>query len=1327
MFIAVSGVVCAVASLLPRATSDPAVWQTLPLGTCLGLALAGLALWTQQSRQSLRVVQLSRGLLTSYVLTLAVVEIFFPLDGSGAATAGLLGGPRTPLLSVTLLAALAASLLLSPREGDVARSPLPIYLAGAVVAVGIGLAMTFGFPLGGAGALVPDLAASIAFILLGLAVLLSRPKSRVVRVLFAPTASGRMVRRLLVGAVLVPAILSRLCIFFASRGVIELDHAALLLAGGLLACGFLISVYIAETAIDQEDSHASAGREKNQIASRLELQAAQLQEMVSLRTRELFDANASLRAAAESNALLALAANHITNGVCITDALGRVEWTNAALERLTGFRLEDIKGRKPGSYLHGSGTDTAAIARMRQAIRVGDPCKAEILNYSKTGQSFWQLVDIQPVRDQSGRVINFISVHTDISTQRLAQQRLETLNQRLELATRAADLGVWEWNSTAKKFLWDARMMVIYGVIPREFDGSMAMASYALHPEDRDRVLAAFEAAQSSDDNFDQSFRLLRPDGSTRYIHSQGIVQRDASGKLISITGTCRDITAEREASHKTAALNERLKLALSSSNYGVWELDVATEDLVWDDRMAEIYGVRRESPSTQRERWRKALHPEDREAVAARARDVISGRLPSYDTEFRIIRADGSIRHIEAHGYLQRDSRGQPLRLVGLNRDITAERQLREALRVAEHRWQLALQSTNDGVWDWDIEAGVRYHDERWARMLGYDLGEIPTTQAGWRDLLHPDDAAACEAVARIHIEGRAAFYQHEHRMRAKNGEWKWILDRGKVVSRANDGRALRMVGTHTDITERKWLEQRLRQTEELASRVSQLAHIGGWELDLATSHLIWSPIVGQIFEFEPTHHATLGEMLDLFLPEARATLQNAMREASTKAAAFDLELPAITAKGRRIWARVLGMPEFWNGRAESIQGAIQDITARHDSEESRRQLEVQLFQAQKMETLGTLAGGIAHDFNNLLTGIIGYHELAADSLEPDHPARLCLAEARNASLRARELVEQILTFGRQSVSEEHGPMDLALVLDEARRFLRATIPASITITTDANANCPRVLADATQIHQVILNLGSNASHAMRAHGGELKIVLTAAEISSEQAAALGGVTAGSYACISVSDNGHGMDNATLRRIFDPFFTTKNTREGTGLGLAVVHGIVRAHRGAIDVKSQVGVGSTFHIYLPAAQEENILDDSGFLPAPRGVGQFVGVVDDEEVVGSCTKLALESKGYRAIAYDSAELFLAALRQGDHPFDVLLTDQTMPGMQGTELAAAARLLRPNFPVVIMSGYFSKISSQALDELGRVELLAKPFTTDELARAVNRGLYPAKYDA
>ncbi|HET7535684.1 MAG TPA: ATP-binding protein, partial [Candidatus Didemnitutus sp.] len=348
------------------------------------------------------------------------------------------------------------------------------------------------------------------------------------------------------------------------------------------------------------------------------------------------------------------------------------------------------------------------------------------------------------------------------------------------------------------------------------------------------------------------------------------------------------------------------------------------------------------------------------------------------------------------------------------------------------------------------------------------------------------------------------------------------------------------------------------------------------------------------------------------------------------------------------------------------------------------------------------------------------GYQDLAIDALPEGEDARNYLAASRDASLRARELVDQILTFSRQAGSEKV-PVNLGQVVEDARRFLRATVPATIKIEVEVAPDSGRVLADATQIHQVLLNLGSNAAHAMRATGGTLQFTVAPVMLDSSQAAALNHLEPGRYIRLECRDTGHGMDEETQKRIFDPFFTTKEVGQGTGLGLSVVHGIMQAHRGAITVWSAPGRGATFTLYLPIAEtavEEEIVAHATL---PRGTGELIAVVDDEDIVRSFAQMALEKTGYRVASFDSPAQCLEAVRKRPDDFALLLTDQTMPVMKGIELAAEIRGLSVKIPIVIMSGYFSRISPEKLAQIGHVSLLSKPFTNDELARTVHRTLY------
>jgi PAS domain S-box-containing protein len=902
-------------------------------------------------------------------------------------------------------------------------------------------------------------------------------------------------------------------------------------------------------------------------------------------------------------------------------------------------------------------------------------------------------------------------------------RELNDTTRRLQLALQSGDYGVWDLDVTSGRLIWDERMRAIYGVGPDQSEGPREKWLNLVHPDDRARIEALIDQHIANGTAFEAEFRIVRPDGEVRHIATRGTVHRDPAGRNARVVGLNRDISTEREREQALSALNQRLLFVLNATGCGVWEYEFATDRMQWDDHLLDIYGLRREQLTGSAEKdWSVHVHPDDLPEATAQLEAVVAGRQVQFQQQFRIVRPDGAVRFLMSHGYLLRNASGRAERMVGFDSDITEQHELREQLRIVEERWRLALAGNNDGVWDWHVATGEIFRDARVAEIIGYDPEELAGRRHLWEELGHAEDLPATNTALAEHLEGRTPVYQVEYRLRHKDGRWVWVLDRAKVVARDPKGRPLRVTGTLTDITPRKQMEEQLRHGEEMSLQLGRLAQIGAWEWDLGTSRLSWSPEMFRIHEVELGYEPTLERSLDFYPPGSREALQDALRQAERAGTGFDLELPFTTARGHQLWVRVLGRAEMREGRAARLYGAFQDITARRDAEEMRRQLEGQLFQAQKMETLGTLAGGIAHDFNNLLTGILGYQDLALDTLPEGDDARHCLIAARDASLRARELVDQILTFSRQAGSEKTS-VDLGQVVEDARRFLRATVPATIRIDVEKAPDCGRVMADATQIHQVLLNLGSNAAHAMRATGGAMRLSLEPEELDEAAATALGDLEPGRYVKLEFSDNGHGMDETTRRRIFDPFFTTKEVGQGTGLGLSVVHGIIQAHRGAITVQSAPGHGATFTMHFPEARGEAGEDSVDSTTLPRGNGELVAIVDDEDLIRRFVQDALEKFGYRVASFDSPARCLEALRKNTGDFALLLTDQTMPVMKGIELAAEVRSMAPRLPVVIMSGYFSRISSEKLAQIGHVALLSKPFTNAELARVIHRDIQSA----
>lgn len=377
------------------------------------------------------------------------------------------------------------------------------------------------------------------------------------------------------------------------------------------------------------------------------------------------------------------------------------------------------------------------------------------------------------------------------------------------------------------------------------------------------------------------------------------------------------------------------------------------------------------------------------------------------------------------------------------------------------------------------------------------------------------------------------------------------------------------------------------------------------------------------------------------------------------------------------------------------------------------------QLRQAQKMEAIATLAGGIAHDFNNTLGAIIGYTQLTIYKLPPDDPLRNYLEQVLNASYRARDLVYQILTFSRRT-EQKKKPVRIGSIIKEDLKMLRAPIPATIDIRQNIDPQTGSIEADPTQIHQVFMNLCTNAAHSMEEKGGVLEVILENIEVHEAEAAGHPDIRPGSYIKLTVRDTGCGMSAEIIERIFDPYFTTKNKGEGTGLGLAVVHGIVKSHEGAIFVESTPGKGTQFHIYFPRTQEkaDTVKKQSpGKLPQGK---ESILFIDDDNVLAYMGKKALEHLGYRVDPKTDAQDALDKFRDSPENYDIIITDLTMPKITGEKLAQEVMKIRPDIPIILCTGHSERIKDEKLESLGIRKVLIKPLELNELARAIREVL-------
>ncbi len=406
--------------------------------------------------------------------------------------------------------------------------------------------------------------------------------------------------------------------------------------------------------------------------------------------------------------------------------------------------------------------------------------------------------------------------------------------------------------------------------------------------------------------------------------------------------------------------------------------------------------------------------------------------------------------------------------------------------------------------------------------------------------------------------------------------------------------------------------------------------------------------------------------------------------------------------------------------GNFTGVEGIARDISKLKKTEEEKKRLEESLRQSQKMEALGTLAGGIAHDFNNILNAIQGYTELVKDNLPEETEDRKYLDSVLSAAVRAKELILQILMFSRKGKPLKK-LINLSLIIEEAINLIKQTIPATVKISTDIDRNTGSVQADRTQLHQIVLNLCTNAYHSLENEKGEISIELKQLEPGEYSPAKQ--VNSGEvlYALFTVKDTGSGIAPETIPRIFDPFFTTKEN--GTGMGLAVVHGIIQEHGGAIEVESEFGIGTVFRVYLPLSGNKT-KEDKAIIMIPQSGTEKILFIDDEPSLVNLGKIILENLGYNVLATTSVLEALEMFRKDPDSFDLVITDQTMPQMPGDQFAGEIINIRPTMPVIICTGHSSVLDEEKAREIGIKEIIMKPFDRKTLAGTIRKVLDKSK---
>jgi len=846
----------------------------------------------------------------------------------------------------------------------------------------------------------------------------------------------------------------------------------------------------------------------------------------------------------------------------------------------------------------------------------------------------------------------------------------------------------------------------LLGYAPTDFTDTPGFWADHIHPEDRPRVFEELSRLFTQD-RYAYEYRFRHKDGAYRSMHDAMRLVRDPSGAPLEIICCWTDVTERRQMEEALSMYEERFEKTFRSSPMAM-VVSSFKEGRILDANPAflKMHALEGEE-AIGRTGIELGLwdDPGERDRIAARLK--AAGWLVNIERVFRKKSGESgawlySVELIEVQG--------EPCALILIN-DITELKKAEQLVKDSEARYRNIVEIS---------PVAIAVHMEGkvvFCNRAAFDLfgAESPEDLLGRpiHEIVHPDNLEAARQRIQRMMAGEKGLYPVEDRYVSLDGQ---IIDVEVMATPlAYEGRPALQVIVQ-DVTEKKKMLREINERRQEYQDIFENIIDIFYRTDNDGKIVILSPSVKEIFGYSPDE--VRGKPLSgLYLhPEQREEFLAALRE---KGRMEGYEAEMIRKDGSVIWISTnAGVYRDENGNILGVQGVARDITAFKRVEKERQELERHLQHAQKLEAVGTLAGGIAHDFNNILSSVIGYAELSLGTLPAGSDAAEDIAQVLKAATRARDLVRHILAFSRQT-EQERIPMEPHLVVKEVMGLIRSTLPATIEIRQDT-APAGAILGDPTQIHQVVMNLCTNAYHAMRDKGGVLDVRVKRVTVDAGTQDAPPDLPAGAYVRIRISDTGCGMSPKVLERIFDPYFTTKAEGEGTGLGLAVVHGIVKGHQGSIDVHSEPGKGSLFHVYLPVIEGEAEADEGlSDEPLPRGAERVL-FVDDDPAIANLGKIMLEQLGYKVSVRSNGIDALKLFRSDPERFDLVMTDMTMPVMTGEGLSLEIMRIRPNIPVILCTGFSHAMDRKKALALGIREFLMKPLVRRDVATTVRRVL-------
>ena len=894
-----------------------------------------------------------------------------------------------------------------------------------------------------------------------------------------------------------------------------------------------------------------------------------------------------------------------------------------------------------------------------------------------------------------------IGVFRDITESSAAREALRRSEERLRQVAEAAGAFVWEVDSKGLYLYANQLAEQILGYTPEEIVGKLHFYDLFV-PETRGEMkAAAFEVFGRR-----EPFRAflnwnVRKDGAVVALETTGTPVLDADGTLLGYRGADTDVTERMRTEAALRESEERFRNMADTAPVMIW---VSGPDKLctffnkpWLDFTGRIL------EHELGDGWAAGVHPEDLERCLATYSSSFDAQR-SFRVEYRLRRADGQYRWIIDHG-IPRYREGEFTGYIGSCIDVTERKLMEDRLRANEAQLKDAQRLAKVGSWELDVAAdSIRWSDEMF-RIFGL-TDETPSNFSALLNRLHPNDRQKLlETDHKVRSSPGPAGV--EYRILRPDGEVRFV--RSIIEAIRNDrGALVRIVGATQDITEEVKARELLRESEQRLKTAERMTHVGNWTWDIKTNHVAWSEEIFRIFGRPENYAPSFEGFLEAIAPHDRTRTQEAIQEciAARRGGSIELQVARPGGELRTITctSEILLDEE---GSPALLFGACQDVT-------DARRVQAESFARQKLESVGTLAGGIAHDFNNLLGGVLAQVELAQAELAAGSNPEDELNGIRNVALRGSEIVRELMIYAGKE-SEVPGLVDVSLAIEQMLELLKVLVSKHARLDTNLGRSLPAVRGSAAQIRQIVMNLVTNASEAIGGQEGLIRMTTTCTP--SDRAEAISkGLADGEWLLLEVSDTGCGMTPETQARVFDPFFTTKSA--GHGLGLAVVHGLVRNLGGAIHLKSEPGIGTTFQVFLPCAGASSQTTPS---PAPLpesapspGPVATVLVVEDEDPLRQAMAKMLRKMDYEVLEAANGSSAIDLLRSRAAEIDLVLLDVTIPGPSSQEVVAQAAQLRPDLKVLLASAYSEEMAFATVRSPLVRGFIRKPFPFADLVQ-------------